>query len=333
MRFRIFEFTSFVIASAIALGLIVAPQSNAQSQKDASTQAAFDAASVKPCGTPIPGITSAIRGGPETDDPGRISYTRISPKLVLMKAFGVLNDQIVGPAWLDDSDANCITITATMPPGTTTERFQSMLQSLLAERFHLTVHHQTKDFPGYELLVAGDVSKLKEAAPEEKVASGAKPFGPPPSDRNGFPVRRPGSTGTMSSSNGMIRSSNRMSMTQFVSSLGLMVNESNRTPEAAIPRVADKTGLTGTYEFTLEFAGKAFVPASLTAALQSAMAAARLARGETSPAPVVGDPDGAGGPSLFTALEKQLGLKLQKVKNVPVDIVVVDHIDKSPTEN
>jgi uncharacterized protein (TIGR03435 family) len=127
------------------------------------------------------------------------------PKIALMRAYGVKNDQISGPPWLDDSDVNCITIAATMSPDTTTENFQLMLQNLLVERFHLVVRHELKDFPGYELVVPSGGPKLKEAAPEDNVGDAPRPFGPPGKDGNGFPVRRPGSTGTTSASNGMIR--------------------------------------------------------------------------------------------------------------------------------
>jgi len=81
--------------------------------------------------------------------------------------------------------------------------------------------------------------------------------------------------------------------------------------------VVDRTGLTGTYEIRLEFSDGLRTPS-----LQ--------AGGETG-APVASDPGEA--PSIFTALEKQLGLKLQRVKDVAVDVLVIDNADKVPTEN
>jgi uncharacterized protein (TIGR03435 family) len=75
-----------------------------------------------------------------------------------------------------------------MPPGTTNEQFQLMLRDLQAERFHLVLHHETKEFPGYELVLASGGTRLKEAAPEDSTrATAAKG-----SDANGFPVRRAG---------------------------------------------------------------------------------------------------------------------------------------------
>lgn len=86
-----------------------------------------------------------------------------------------------------------------------------------------------------------------------------------------------------------------------------------------LPHVTDKTGLTGAYEFTLEYAYTGPVP-------RGAMPPA-----DSAGMPVASDPAGAA-PSFFRAFEK-LGLKLVKVKDVPVDVLIVDSADKVPTEN
>lgn len=88
------------------------------------------------------------------------------------------------------------------------------------------------------------------------------------------------------------------------------------------PRVVDRTGLTGIYEFTLEFAGTMAMPGAMPPT---------PAGGDTGP-PAASDP-GDGTPNIFTAVEKQLGLKLQKVRNVSVDVLIVDKADRVPTEN
>ena len=85
-------------------------------------------------------------------------------------------------------------------------------------------------------------------------------------------------------------------------------------------RFADKTGLTGTYDFTLEFS---------TAGLPGPML--KGIYGTPPPLPVENE-DPSGGPTLFNALEKQLGLKLEKSKT-PLDMMIVDHMDKQPIEN
>ena len=99
-------------------------------------------------------------------------------------------------------------------------------------------------------------------------------------------------------------------MEGFTRSLAMMVNVSNGVgwtgPQA---RVVDRTSLTGMYEFELDFTGPS----------------CRLRRPTPSRA--------NRGPTVFYAIEKQLGLKLRKVKEVPVEVVVVDHAERAPTEN
>ena len=84
------------------------------------------------------------------------------------------------------------------------------------------------------------------------------------------------------------------------------------------PRVSDKTGLTGKkYTFILEYDCPACAPLSTTSQLGSA--------------PLMSDPDGF--PDIFGALQKQLGLRLDNAADVPTDVIVVDSLDKIPTEN
>src|SRR6185437_12275719 len=122
----------------------------------------FDAASVRIDTRGIlTGLNVGINGGPGTSDPGRFNILVGKPlKQILAKAYDVPMDQIAGPAWLDDKPGNLYIITATMPPGTTKTQFRLMLQDLLAERFGLAVHHETRDFPGYALTVASGKPKI-----------------------------------------------------------------------------------------------------------------------------------------------------------------------------
>ncbi len=146
-----------IIGLIALLSLTLAPQSFAQS---------FDVASVKIDNGPlVPGVTGRMRGGPGTSDPGRYTATQQDLKVIITTAYGVRLDQISGPAWFDDPGPN-FTITATMPPDTTKAQFQLMLQNLLAERFHLALHHETRNFPGYDLVVAPGGLKLKPWAPD-----------------------------------------------------------------------------------------------------------------------------------------------------------------------
>ncbi len=177
-----------------------------------------------------------------------------------MRAYDVPVDQVAGPKWIfgDLMGSNSYVIDATMPPGTTKEQFRLMLQNLLAQRFHLTVHHETQNFPGYDLAVAKDGPRLKESrsAPAPAVASGAKP---PVIDKDGFPILPPGpQTFTIQLQGAQRVKYQERSMAQFAYNLRSKIALGLGADLAANlgtkkPRVRDKTGLTGKYDFILEF--------------------------------------------------------------------------------
>ena|ERR1017187_8041580 len=94
-------------------------------------QPVFDAASVKAV-DPATSAPFSMTGGPGTSDPGRIHFVRATMLELLMSAYDVATDQIVGPSWIDDSlGASAYTIDATMPANTTKEQFRLMLQNML----------------------------------------------------------------------------------------------------------------------------------------------------------------------------------------------------------
>jgi len=110
------------------------------------------------------------------------------------------------------------------------------------------------------------------------------------------------------------------SMERLASDLGSMIiRSSGGDTTAPLPRVIDRTGLTGIYDFTLDYE---------CLACQGARA---NVVGEGRGTPEASEP--ARFPSLFTALEKQLGLKLEKAQDVPVDVSVIETVDKIPTAN
>ena len=267
---------------------------------------AFEVASVKIAGPSDQKTLKLMHGGPGTSDPTRFTYTRANLASLLMRAYGSRMDQISGPDWIKDfTDARTMyAITAVVPPNTSREQFNLMLQNLLAERFHLAVRHEVKEFPGYELVVADGGPKLTECIPE--------------ADKNGCPSLPFGGSMTTALSSrmgtwGTISQRFIMSMPEFAEALGPAINESNGMEAGAmVPRVSDKTGLSGTHDFKLNFTGLIVMPGM-------------------TPSPATGEL--GDGPSLSSSLEKQLGLKLVKTKNVPVDILIVDRADKVPTEN
>jgi len=101
-----------------------------------------------------------IRGGPGTSDPGQITYAGLPFKTLLTLAYGVKGFQISGPGWLDSERYN---ILAKVPPGTTKEQAQVMLQRLLTERFQLMVRHENREVPLYILTVGKAGANVKSA--------------------------------------------------------------------------------------------------------------------------------------------------------------------------
>jgi uncharacterized protein (TIGR03435 family) len=274
--------------------------------------ASFDAASVKvtdPKSAPVNRAANAqatLRGGPGTADPGRISYSNITLESILIAAYGANCkiqedcDQIIGPAWLR---SNRYDIEAKMPVDTTAEQFRTMLQTLLAERFHVTVHHEPRDLPGYHLTLAKSGSKLV-VSPASELGTG-DPAGP--LAKFGAPgeygkLLRPGFLvfpykGTRSTANHAI--GRERSLADITKLLSELMNA----------HVVDKTGLTGNYDFTIDW-----VPDGVTMI-------------QEADGPEIAPPHG-----IPTAIEDQLGLKLVRTK-VALDTVVVDGADKTPTMN
>lgn len=299
----------------------------------------FEVASIKPAQPPAPDAQGRIfmrgpSGGPGSKDPGRIDYPYMTLKNILVTAYDVKYYQINGPTWLDSERFD---ITATMPPETTKEQFQVMLQNLLIERFKMSVHKEMKELPMYSMVVV-KAGKLKESAatgppPDRDSPPPLPPPGPPKIGADGFPVmpaaitNRPGIFMMM-----MPGRARWTAVAQTMQDLATRLsNEFSRT-------VIDNTGLTAKYDFTLTFApdpnqgrgrgGPGLFPGPGGAAI------ARV------PGPGAGPndndnaliPDGETPPLLLGALQSQLGLKLEPKKG-PVDIVVIDKIEKTPTDN
>jgi uncharacterized protein (TIGR03435 family) len=169
-----------------------------------------------------------------------------------------------------------------------------MLQPLLAERFKLKAHTETKQLPVYELIVAKGGPKLKEATPGDTYANGFK--GPDGVGRGGMM---------------------RMGRGQLTGQGVPITTLTNLLSQQLQRTVVDKTGLTGKYDLELNW-----TPEQGEGGLGPPPGAASP---QAEPAP------DATGPSIFTALQEQLGLKLQSTKG-PVETLVIDHAEM-PSEN
>jgi uncharacterized protein (TIGR03435 family) len=255
---------------------------------------AFEVASIKPARPPVGGVIRVST----SDNPGGINYTNASLKILLMRAYDVQPHQISGPSWIE-SDRYLYDIIAKAPAGTPKEQFPAMLQTLLAERLKVVLHRETRQETAYALVVGKNTPKLKKSA---EVPGGA-------------PGRR-GAIGFMATPTGIHQEARRVTMAGFAHMLSINLGRP----------VADRTGIEGNFDITLDFSGE-----GLTENLRRSIAMAA----RNHPAKTLAEggpaPDSTPVPSLFTAVE-QLGLKLEPRK-APVEYIVVDKAEKVPTEN
>lgn len=307
----------------------------------------FEVASIKPskAGNNLPPGAVGTRFMFEPDG---ITANNISVIALVNLAYGIQNNnQISGaPGWLDSERYD---IQAKMEPAIADEvrkmkpeearlAREVMLQRLLADRFGLKIHHETKQLQVYVLEVAKNGPKFKPTTlpplppPGSPDASGGpdaknpKPMPPPPPPPRSGPdgkIQMPkGFRGAMMTMNG-----GQMTMVMNGASIAMLVNTLSRSLGR---EVVDKTGLTGEYDFTLHYTPNAATPmpnsaasSSPTSGASGAAPSAPTAAASTLPA----DP----GPTIFAALQEQLGLKLESTKG-PVEIIVIDHVER-PSQN
>lgn len=292
----------------------------------------FEVASVKTAAPPKDGRFgfTGMRGGPGTNDPGQVSYTNMPMRLLMMMAYDIKRYQVIGPDWLDSERYDVL---AKVPAGATKEQARLMMQSLINERFHMKLHHESREMKLDELVVGKNGPKLKESTIDPKEAA-EMPKGPPPAppkpDKNGFPqmeragmliMIRPASNGSLTA---------RMSAKgQTMGALVGVLSNELRHP------VVDKTGLAGIYDFNLEYAPEGMPGGMLPPPPPGggpAGGGGLIAPGGGNPGPGGGESAGEPAPVLAAALQQQLGLRLESKKG-PVDVLVIDSADKTPTEN
>ncbi|HWE51975.1 MAG TPA: TIGR03435 family protein [Bryobacteraceae bacterium] len=223
----------------------------------------FDVATIKPAAPSNDG-RSHTRFSTDTGT-GNLFYLNVNLKESIGKAYKVQTYQISGPDWLETARFD---IVAKFPPGTSSGQILLMLQDLLADRFKLTLHRETKELPVYTLTLAKGGSKMKPAETSSGITSNFS------------------------------RTTRHIAAAVSMESLAdFLMSEAGRP-------VLNKTGLTDPYRISLDWAA------------------------DTAPA----GNDGSALPSLFTALQEQLGLKLAPARS-PVEVLVVDRIERTPTEN
>jgi len=272
----------------------------------------FDVASIKPTTFPRPDgsgrlVLARTTGGPGTSDPGRIHYPYGNLRRLLLDAYQLKDLQLSGPDWMASATFD---ISATMPPSTTKEQFRVMLQNLLVDRFRIALHRENREVAAYSLVIAKGGMKLQEPKP---ILAQPDPPAPPADGPMVLTATKSGSDGFPPVSfppghSGIMAVRNPSGQARIVAQLETPQGLADLLSSLLEKPVADATSLTGKYDFVVSFS-------SGTSASPEATAAAA-------------DP----WPDLFAALQSQLGLKLEPGKST-VQVLVIDHIEKTPTDN
>jgi uncharacterized protein (TIGR03435 family) len=245
---------------------------------------------------------------------------------LISMAYKVKYYQIQGPDWLSPTGQR-FDILAKMPEGATKDQVPEMLQALLAERFKLTIHRTSKETQVYALVIGKNGLKMKESAPDVPVAPAGDGAPSDPAPDTSTKV-----TGTPEKG---MTVTNTQAGTQKVTVVGGAVHvEASKMPipllAEALSRyvdhpVVDMTELKGNYQVVLDISQEDIrnVMRSIGAAMPAgAGGAAAGGAADTASEP---------GSSILTSVQ-QLGLKLE-ARKMPLDMIVIDHLEKLPTEN
>lgn len=283
------------VAMPLVFALLQAMQTLAQSQTQntAAASPVYEVASIKPNKSDNPRVFFMF-------SPNGFTATKVSLQMLIETAYGVEENRISGaPSWANSEkydieakmDSSVADDLRKLSEDQRTPARQRMLQALLADRFKLRLHRENRDLPVYELVIAKNGPKLHKAKTGDTYTNGVK-------GSDG----RPAGTGTWINGDNIIG--------QGIPISDLVEELSQRLGRA----VVDETGLTGNYDFTLRWTPD---------------------DGQAPTGAVLGDagatlPDSSG-PSIFSAIQAQLGLKLESKKG-PVPVLVVDHVER-PSEN
>lgn len=269
--------------------------------------AEFEVADVKPTvpGAPMNGFAAlGFQAG------GRVNLPRFPLRMAITLAWNITTEEIQGaPKWIDSTQFDIIAKAplAFVPPTGGLGNIDDlglMLQGLLKDRFKMKVHYEDQLVTAYTL-VAGK-HKLKKADPSSRTGCKSGTTGSPLIVAGGTPPSR-----TVTCQN--------MTMAQFVDQLQIIAGTYVRYP------VLDATKLEGAWDFSFSFSA---IPPNMIAGLRLAPPGAAAPVGGAEP----GAADPVGGTTIFDAVEKQLGLKLETEKR-RYPVFVIDHIEEKPTEN
>ena len=289
----------------------------------------FEVASVKPAAPLNAGqILSGQAHVGIRIDAARVDIGSMSLADLIRVAYRVKAYQVSGPDWMGSERFDVL---AKLPEGASREQVPEMLQALLAERFKLTVHRESKEHAVYALVAGKNGPKLKESPPDADAPAGG---GAPTALEDANPQVRLSGRGenTQVSISGGQFGTAHMSM----GSDGTMHLEAPKMTMAALADtlsrffdrpVLDLTEIKGTYQVVMDLSMEDL----RNAARNFGMMAPGLGGGRGGERPAANAASDPGGLSIFAAVQ-QLGLKLEPRK-VPLEAIVIDHLEKAPTEN
>jgi uncharacterized protein (TIGR03435 family) len=280
----------------LMISLLTALLSFAQARKE------FEVASIRP--TAERQINQVVVGVKIDGSQARISY--LSLKDYIGTAYRLRANQIVGP---DGLASQRFDIVAKIPDGASPADVPEMLQALLVDRFNMKMHREMREFPVYVLKVAATGLKLTESSPADVNANGALDISAG-GNANGLGINFGGGSSISMASNTL--EIKKLTMPIIADSLTRFLDRS----------VIDATNLKGAYDLTIELT---------TEDRMSMMIRSAVNAGMTLPPQALAMMDSGSNASLFDGLKKA-GLTLEP-QRAPLEVLVIDQIDKTPTEN
>jgi uncharacterized protein (TIGR03435 family) len=234
----------------------------------------------------------------------RINYLSLGEYIAM--AYSLKLYQVVGPDWLA---ADRYDISAKLPEGSKRDQVAKMLQALLQDRFQLKSHTDSKEFPVYALVAGKNGIKMKESSLDDTDAAGTTNVAA--SGGRGGVSGSLGNGAAFAFSNNQFEGK-KLTMPSFADTLSRFMDRP----------VVDMTNLKGNYDFVLKLTAEDYMAMLIRSAISA---------GVNLPPEALRALDNASDESLYSSLEA-LGLKLEKRK-APLPVLVVDHMEKSPTSN
>jgi uncharacterized protein (TIGR03435 family) len=271
----------------------------------AQASPSFEVASIRPASEQINQVNAGLRIAGS-----QVRVTAMSLKDYIGMAYGVRPQQIDGPDWLGQARFD---LAATIPSGGSAEQFPEMMRTLLADRFHMKMHRESREFPVYALGVAKDGAKIQptKATPVEAMAEKAPAVNVAASGSGAGVAVDLGGGSSFTFGNNRLAAT-KMTMASYAELLTRFVDRA----------VIDQTGLTGEYDVVLDIAPEDYMGLMIRSAVNA---------GVTLPPQALRMLDGANTDPLSGPL-RNVGLTLES-RRAPLDVVVVDSIAKTPTEN